>query len=80
MDKYSGDDIKVVLFSDNRYEKLTAEIQVDGEPIAQVSQENGKNFMEVEFFSFENLSKPRLPLDELIRKLTLAKENLMEYS
>ena len=39
---------EIVMFSDQQYEKITAEIQFAGEQIAQINMDKGKDQLEIE--------------------------------
>lgn len=60
----------VDFYSDEQYEKLTAEISYDNQILCQISQDNGVENMEVEFFNEQRIldKSPRLkfPLNDLL--------------
>lgn len=75
----TNQDIEILKFSDSNYEKLTAEIQYKGEPIAQINQDRGKSLLELEIFT--DFCEPekfevKFPLSDFIEALRIADESL----
>lgn len=71
-------DFEVLHYSDSRYEKLTAEVQYKGEPIAQINQERGVDNLELEIFAELEGAVLRVPLAGFLEAIILAKEFIVE--
>lgn len=72
---------EVLRYSDLSYEQMTAEIQYEGEQIAQINMDGGINNLEIEIFTvFGNPDfKPKFKLAEFLESLEEAKKILEEY-
>ena len=71
-------DFEVLGFSDSRYNKLTAEIQYKGEPIAQINQDKGVDCLEVEVFADLNSAILKVPFSGFLEAMILAKVFIVE--
>jgi hypothetical protein len=69
---------EVLRSSDVRYEKLTTEVQYKGEVIAQINQDKGVGNLELEIFADLKDSVLRVPLDDFLESLRLARESLIK--
>ena len=70
---------EILRYSDEKYEKLTVEIDYQGEIIAQINQDKGEIQLEIEIFTTDYLSNefiPKFLLDDFIEALTKAKDYL----
>ncbi|MCO2331722.1 hypothetical protein FA366_30340 [Pseudomonas aeruginosa] len=63
--------------SDVRYEHLTTEVQYKGEPVAQINQDKGKENLELEIFADLKDAVLRVPLDDFLESLRLARNSLL---
>lgn len=75
----TNQNIEILKFSDSDYEKLTAEIQYKGEPIAQINQDNGKDLLELEIFTDFCESEKfevKILLSDFMEALRIAGESL----
>ena len=73
----------VDFFSDEQYEFMTAEISYDGQILCQISQDQGKEDMEIEFFHeqrvLEKQPKMKFPISEFFSLIERVKEELGGY-
>ncbi|HET6893717.1 MAG TPA: hypothetical protein VFH31_21650 [Pyrinomonadaceae bacterium] len=74
----SNENFEMLRFSDNRFEKITIEIQYKGEPVAQINQDKGKGNLEVEIMSDVNGLNQSLPLSAFIDSLIFARSLLID--
>ncbi|MCO3973333.1 hypothetical protein FA107_30045 [Pseudomonas aeruginosa] len=70
-------DFEILRSSDVRYEHLTTEVQYKGEPVAQINQDKGKENLELEIFSDLKDAVLRVPLDDFLESLRLARNSLL---
>lgn len=72
---------EILRYSDLNYEQMTADIQYDGEQIAQINMDGGVNNLEIEIFTEFNKPdfKPKFKLIEFLEALEEAKKILEEY-
>jgi hypothetical protein len=71
-------DFEILRSSDVRYEHLTTEIKYKGEPIAQINQDKGKEDLELEIFADMKDATLRVPLDDFVESLRLARGSLLK--
>ncbi|MCP1625338.1 hypothetical protein [Pseudomonas nitroreducens] len=71
-------DFEILRSSDVRYEHLTTEVQYKGEPVAQINQDKGKENLELEIFADLKDSILRVPLDDFVASLKLARSSLLK--
>lgn len=73
----------VDFFSDERYEYMTAEISYEGQILCQISQEQGKGNMEIEFFHEQRVleNEPRMKFfySDFFSLIEEVKANLAAY-
>ncbi|MFK3774465.1 hypothetical protein [Pseudomonas sp. NPDC089406] len=69
---------EVLHYSDSRYEKLTAEVQYKGQPIAQINQDRGVGNLELEIFADVEDAVLKVPLSGFLQAIILAKEFIAE--
>jgi hypothetical protein len=67
-------DFKIVRYSDLKYERMTVEIEYKDEPIAQINQDKGVEFLEVEIYT-DYVEKVQLKflLSDFLEALEMAK-------
>lgn len=70
-------DFEILRSSDVRYEHLTTEVQYKGEPVAQINQDKGKENLELEIFADLKDAVLRVPLDDFLESLRLARNSLL---
>ncbi len=70
-------DFEILRSSDVRYEHLTTEVQYKGEPVAQINQDKGKENLELEIFADFKDAVLRVPLDDFLESLRLARNSLL---
>ncbi len=68
---------EILRSSDVRYEHLTTEVQYKGEPVAQINQDKGKENLELEIFADLKDAVLRVPLDDFLESLRLARNSLL---
>ncbi|WP_252638103.1 hypothetical protein, partial [Pseudomonas aeruginosa] len=56
---------------------LTTEVQYKGEPVAQINQDKGKENLELEIFADLKDAVLRVPLDDFLESLRLARNSLL---
>ncbi|HDQ4523298.1 TPA: hypothetical protein P9F40_005668 [Pseudomonas aeruginosa] len=70
-------DFEILRSSDVRYEHLTTEVRYKGEPVAQINQDKGKENLELEIFADLKDAVLRVPLDDFLESLRLARNSLL---
>lgn len=71
-------DFEILRSSDVRYEQLTTEVQYQGQPVAQINQDKGKENLELEIFADLRDATLRIPLDDFLESLRLARDSLLK--
>lgn len=73
--------LEILRSSDNKYEKLTAEICYSGEPVAQINHDKGKNSLEIEIFNDFGGQEfvLKVPLSDFLKAVDLAKNTLLGH-
>lgn len=73
---------KIELFfsSPEEYEKLTIEVQLEREKIAEINQDKGTDNLEIELFGTDQAHNfiAKMPLDKLINALIKAREEIIK--
>lgn len=69
-------------FSDISYEKMTIEIQYEGEQIAQINMDKGLDNLEIEIFTefIKKDFKPVFQVDDFLEAMREAASAIKEYS
>lgn len=62
---------EILSYSDSQYEKLTVEVQFDGEPLLQINQDKGIENLEIELFKSQK--DLRFSFTEFIEILRISK-------
>ena len=72
---------EIFRYSDLSYEQMTADIQYEGEQVAQINMDGGISNLEIEIFTeFSKPDfKPKFRLTEFLEALEEAKKVLEEY-
>jgi len=72
---------EILRYSDLSYEQMTADIQYQGEQIAQMNMDKGIGKLEIEIFTeFDNSDfKPKFQLTDLLEALEESRKILEEY-